>query len=87
MKGQNRNVAVARAAANERRTKTLKVEYNNRDKVNSFVDRRFGEDDEDLVRSSEHRNVISALHFVVIYPKCDSMRVFLLVWVKTSLTW
>ena len=42
-KGAVRNVAKARSAAFERRTKTLLVEHKNRRSANSFVDKRFGE--------------------------------------------
>lgn len=46
--GRNRNVAKARQMAIEKRSKTLLVEYSERDKQNSFKDNRFGETDASL---------------------------------------
>ena len=44
----NRNVALARQNAVEKRKETIGAEYKNRHKVNSFVDKRFGENDKAL---------------------------------------
>jgi hypothetical protein len=74
VKGANRNVAEARKAAVEKRQKTIGVEYKNRDKVNSFVDKRFGEDDENLTNeekmlmrfAKQVRKGIRGIHSVAI---------------------
>mmetsp|Transcript_31037 Transcript_31037/g.41006 ORF Transcript_31037/g.41006 Transcript_31037/m.41006 type:complete len:893 (-) Transcript_31037:166-2844(-) len=48
VKGENRNVVNARSKAIERRKKTLLIDYKDSKKLNSFVDRRFGENDPTL---------------------------------------
>ncbi|CAM9222490.1 unnamed protein product [Choristocarpus tenellus] len=47
--GEQRNVAKARSRALERRQKTLLSDYERSQKANSFLDRRFGEDDSSLL--------------------------------------
>ncbi|KAF0688411.1 Aste57867_19967 [Aphanomyces stellatus] len=48
VKGQGRNVAAARADAEERRRKTLLKQFQGRNKNNEFKDRRIGEQSEDM---------------------------------------
>ncbi|CAM9440140.1 unnamed protein product, partial [Chrysoparadoxa australica] len=48
VRGASRNVAKARSEGNERRKKTLLVEYKGNKKDNSMLDRRFGEGDTGL---------------------------------------
>ncbi|ETV92662.1 hypothetical protein H310_13105 [Aphanomyces invadans] len=48
VKGQGRNVAAARADAEERRRKTLLKQFQGRKKNNEYKDRRLGEQNEDM---------------------------------------
>ncbi|KAH9165014.1 hypothetical protein AeNC1_018537, partial [Aphanomyces euteiches] len=48
VKGQGRNVAQARAEAEERRRKTLLKQFQGRKKNNEFKDRRLGEQNEEM---------------------------------------
>lgn len=50
LKGGVRNVPALRSAAVEKRKSTLLVEYRQLKKSNAFIDRRFGEDDENLTQ-------------------------------------
>ncbi|DAZ93866.1 TPA: hypothetical protein N0F65_009588 [Lagenidium giganteum] len=45
VKGQARNVAIARSQAEEKRKKTLAAQFQARNKVNAFKDKRLGEQD------------------------------------------
>eukprot|EP00742_Colponemidia_sp_Colp-10_P007849 GILJ01008463.1.p1 GENE.GILJ01008463.1~~GILJ01008463.1.p1 ORF type:complete len:907 (-),score=214.06 GILJ01008463.1:178-2898(-) len=48
VKGANKNVAQSRTQGVKKRKETLLLEYKNQNRTNSFVDRRFGENDTSL---------------------------------------